>query len=168
LLLRLALRPLLLRLAAATALVAASATPSLPLLARLRRGACALLELTDLALHVLALLRVVAEADLVVAAIRAALPTLRVGLLARRADDAFWQRHGERGAHCTLRAVTAPDDRLKTIRTLISLAEDDSPNACWDDQRAQELLRRESSAEECRELGMSDSLIEHVFGADSK
>lgn len=64
--------------------------------------------------------------------------------------------------------MTAPDDRLKTIRTLISLAEDDSPNACWDDQRAQELLRRESSAEECRELGMSDSLIEHVFGADSK
>jgi hypothetical protein len=62
--------------------------------------------------------------------------------------------------------VTAPEDRLKTIRTLISLAEDDSPNACWDDQRAQELLRRESTAEECRELGMSDSMIEHVFGTE--
>jgi hypothetical protein len=65
-------------------------------------------------------------------------------------------------------SVTGPDERRKTIQTLISLAEDDSPNACWDDQRAQELLRKESSPEECRELGMSDSMVAHIFGADPK
>ena len=43
------------------------------------------------------------------------------------------------------------------------LAEGDSPSACWDDRRAIELLRKEATAEELRELGMDERMIEHVF-----
>ena len=56
------------------------------------------------------------------------------------------------------------DERRKTLRTLIDLAEGSSPVDCWDDRRAEDLLRSQSSAEEARELGMSDALIERVFG----
>jgi hypothetical protein len=60
-----------------------------------------------------------------------------------------------------LAAVT--DDRRKTLQALIDLAEESSPTACWDDARAVELLRSQSTAEELRELGASERLIEHVF-----
>jgi 6-pyruvoyltetrahydropterin/6-carboxytetrahydropterin synthase len=50
------------------------------------------------------------------------------------------------------------------LRTLIDLAEGSSPVDCWDDRRAEDLLRSQSSAEEARELGMSDGLIERIFG----
>jgi len=69
----------------------------------------------------------------------------------------------EIGAHCTLRAV--PDDaRRKTLQTLISLAEQSNPNDCWDDRRAEDLLRSQSTADEVRELGMSEQMIERIFG----
>lgn len=55
------------------------------------------------------------------------------------------------------------DDRRKTLQVLIELAEDSSPTACWDDGRAIELLRAQTTAEEMRELGASEGLIEHVF-----
>lgn len=67
----------------------------------------------------------------------------------------------EIGAHCTLRAVD--ESRRKTLLTLIHLAEENSPSACWDDRRAIELLRRETSEEELRELGASETLIAHIF-----
>ena len=70
------------------------APPSAPVLARRTAHARPLLELLDLALHVLPLLCIVAQADLVVAAVGTALPPLRVGLLARRTGDAFRQGHG--------------------------------------------------------------------------
>src|SRR4051812_46716202 len=57
------------------------------------------------------------------------------------------------------------DDRRKTLQTLISLAEGSSAADCWDDQRAESLLRSQSSAAEARELGMSEGMIERVFGA---
>jgi len=60
--------------------------------------------------------------------------------------------------------VTEADDRRKTIETLIALAEEHNPSACWDDLRAEELLRKESTADECRALGMSEKMIAHVFG----
>jgi len=50
------------------------------------------------------------------------------------------------------------------LRTLIDLAEGSSPVDCWDDRRAEDLLRSQSSAEEARALGMSDALVERVFG----
>jgi hypothetical protein len=55
------------------------------------------------------------------------------------------------------------EDRRKTLRTLIDLAEESSPGACWDDERAMQLLRSQSTADELRELGASCGLIEHVF-----
>ena len=58
----------------------------------------------------------------------------------------------------------ADDARRKTIQTLISLAESSNPADCWDDSRAEDLLRSQSSAEEVRELGMSEQMIERVFG----
>ena len=59
--------------------------------------------------------------------------------------------------------IDITDDRRKTLQTLIELADDFSPTACWDDARAIELLRGQSTAEELRELGASERLIEHVF-----
>jgi len=60
-----------------------------------------------------------------------------------------------------------PEDpsRRKTLQTLIELAEASNPNACWDDARAEDLLRSQSSAEEVRELGMSEEMIAHLFPA---
>ena len=55
------------------------------------------------------------------------------------------------------------ENRRRTLLALIELASDSNPNACWDDQRAVELLRREATAEELRELGAEEGIIEHVF-----
>jgi len=55
------------------------------------------------------------------------------------------------------------EGRRKTLLELIELADESSPNACWDDARAMQLLRSQSTAEELRELGASEGLIEHVF-----
>lgn len=60
------------------------------------------------------------------------------------------------------------DNRRKTLQTLIALAEGTSANDCWDDQRAEALLRSQSTASEARELGMSEAMIERVFGARSR
>jgi hypothetical protein len=58
------------------------------------------------------------------------------------------------------------EDRLKTLRTLIELADGNSPTSCFDDRRAMELLRTQATAEELRALGASERLIEHVFADD--
>lgn len=60
--------------------------------------------------------------------------------------------------------MPSDDRRLATIRTLIELAEQSNPNDCWDDQRAEELLRSQSNAAELRELGASESMISRIFG----
>ena len=58
-----------------------------------------------------------------------------------------------------------PDDaRRDTLRALMDLAEGSNPGDCWDDARAEDLLRRQSNAAEMRELGMSEQMIERVFG----
>lgn len=54
-------------------------------------------------------------------------------------------------------------DREKTLRTLVDLAESASTTDCWDDSRAEDLLRSQSSAEELRALGASERTIEQVF-----
>lgn len=56
------------------------------------------------------------------------------------------------------------DDRRRTLQTLIDLAEHSQPGSCWDDERAESLLRSQSTATEMRELGMSEGMIERVFG----
>ena len=54
--------------------------------------------------------------------------------------------------------------RRKTLRTLIELAQGSSPADCWDDRRAEDLLRSQSTPEEVRELGMSEEMISRVWG----
>ena len=70
------------------------------------------------------------------------------------------------GRDCTLPAVDARNDaeRRKTLLTLIELAEGSSPSDCWDDTRAEDLLRSQSNPGEVRELGMSEEMISRVFG----
>ena len=58
-------------------------------------------------------------------------------------------------------------ERRKTIETLLGLAEDSNPGACYDDGRAQDLLRSQSSPEELREYGASETTIEHIFNPRS-
>jgi 6-pyruvoyltetrahydropterin/6-carboxytetrahydropterin synthase len=53
--------------------------------------------------------------------------------------------------------------RRKTLQTLIELAEGSSPADCWDDARAEDLLRSQSTPDEVRELGMSEEMIARVF-----
>jgi 6-pyruvoyltetrahydropterin/6-carboxytetrahydropterin synthase len=53
--------------------------------------------------------------------------------------------------------------RRKTLQTLIELAKGSSPSDCWDDARAEDLLRSQSTPAELRELGMSEEMIERVF-----
>jgi 6-pyruvoyltetrahydropterin/6-carboxytetrahydropterin synthase len=56
------------------------------------------------------------------------------------------------------------DNRRKTLTTLIALAEASNPADCWDDTRAESLLRSQSNPEEARELGMNEEMIKRVFG----
>jgi len=148
-----------------TALAAASAGTAL--LFRLR--AVALLELGDFARHEPASLRLLLVARLVVTAIRAAAPPLGVRPFAGGADDTFRQRHRESARIVHFGPMPPDDARRETLRALIDLAEGSNPGDCWDDARAEELLRRNSSASEMRELGMSERMIERVFGeADAR
>jgi hypothetical protein len=59
--------------------------------------------------------------------------------------------------------VHEDEERRRTLLTLIALAEDFSPTVCWDDRRAMDLLRSQSTPAELRELGVSEELIEHIF-----
>lgn len=70
-----------------------------------------------------------------------------------------------RRALYTSPSVSGPreDDRRKTLQTLIELAEGSNPGDCWDDRRAADLLRSQSSPGELRSLGASESLISHVW-----
>ena len=58
------------------------------------------------------------------------------------------------------------ETRRRTLLTLIDLAGENSPSACWDDRRAMELLRSQATAEELRELGMDEQLIAQVFAEE--
>lgn len=55
------------------------------------------------------------------------------------------------------------EDRRRTLLELIELADDSTPTACWDDAQALRLLRNHATADELRELGASEGLIEHVY-----
>ena len=57
-------------------------------------------------------------------------------------------------------------DRKKTLETLIDLASGTSTSDCWDDERAESLLRSQSSASEVRSLGMSEPMIDRIFGSE--
>ena len=154
--------PLLLLLSGTRAALPLSFARLLSLVLLLAHGSARpLFELADLLFHVPLRLAHLPETQLVMAAVRAALPSLGIGLLAGRAKDAFWQRHREIGAHCTLRAMD--ENRRRTLEALLELAGETSPSACWDDQRAVELLRRQATVEELRELGADERLLAHIY-----
>lgn len=149
----------LLRLAGTSAL--AALLLAISAFAAAARLAGALFELAHFLFQKARGLAVLLEAQLVVPAVRAALPPLGIGFFAGSAEDAFRQRHREIGAHCTLRPVD--ENRRRTLLALLELAEENSPSACWDDQRAMDLLRRDATREELRELGADAALIDHIF-----
>jgi hypothetical protein len=126
------------------------------------RFAGARLPLAKLLLHVAACLRLRLRARLVEAAVGTPLPPFGVRLLAARAGDALRQRH-RKSARIVHFGAMLEEARRKTLLTLIALAEGHSPNDCWDDRRAEDLLRSQSTPEELRELGMSEKTIEHIF-----
>jgi 6-pyruvoyltetrahydropterin/6-carboxytetrahydropterin synthase len=64
--------------------------------------------------------------------------------------------------------MATDEERRKTLLTLIDLAEGSNPSDCWDDARAEGLLRRQSNAAEMRDLGMSEKMIERVFGEEDR
>jgi hypothetical protein len=57
-------------------------------------------------------------------------------------------------------------DRKKTIETLIELASGWNPGDCWDQDRAERLLRSQSTAEELKEMGADPALIERIWPKD--
>ncbi|HVE70890.1 MAG TPA: hypothetical protein VNI54_05935 [Thermoanaerobaculia bacterium] len=156
--------PLLLRLSRTSAALALR----LLRLSLLPRGrgtlACPLLEIADLLLHEPLRLPGVFGAHLVEPAVRAPLPSLGIGFLAGGTKDAFWQRHREIGAHCTLRPVD--ETRRRTLEALLELAGESSPNACWDDRRAVDLLRRQATRAELEELGADERLLAHIYAEE--
>lgn len=71
---------------------------------------------------------------------------------------------GKTGALYTSAVAQKLDaERRKTLETLISLAEDSNPASCYDDSRAEDLLRSQSSPEELRAAGAKESTIKHIF-----
>ena len=60
-------------------------------------------------------------------------------------------------------SVPVDEERQRTLRALIELADEASPNACWDDARAVSLLRAQATPDELRELGASEALIGHIY-----
>src|SRR5258706_8899031 len=88
----------------------------------------------------------------------------------RNCRECFWGAAWRIGRALYTSAVDRNDEgeRRKTLRTLIDLAEGSRPADCWDDLRAEDLLRSQTTAEEARELGMSPGLIERVFGTPSE
>jgi 6-pyruvoyltetrahydropterin/6-carboxytetrahydropterin synthase len=125
-----------------------------------------LLELLDLALHEAAPLRILLHAQRIVTAVGTALPAFGIRAVATTAENAFRKGHLKNGriVHFRPRRDPMDESRRKTLETLIALAQDSNPSACWDDRRAEDLLRSQSTPEELRTLGASEGTIEHIFG----
>ncbi len=60
--------------------------------------------------------------------------------------------------------MTDRQRRKATLRSLIDLARGSDPVACWDPERALQLLRGQSSIEELQSFGFEAEVIEMVFG----
>ena len=55
------------------------------------------------------------------------------------------------------------EKRRDMLLTLVSLASENSATACWDDRRAVELLRRETTRDELESLGVDIPMIDYIF-----
>jgi len=125
------------------------------------RLAGALFELAHLPFHEPPRLLIEPRLQLVMPAVRAPLPSLGIGLLAAGTEDGLRERHLESARIVHFGAVD--ESRRKTLHALMQLATENSPNACFDDRRAAGILRRETTAEELREMGMDEKMIAFVF-----
>ena len=54
-------------------------------------------------------------------------------------------------------------EREQTIRLLVELASSADHSACWGDERAETLLRAQSTAEELRSFGVDEALIRYLW-----
>ncbi len=59
--------------------------------------------------------------------------------------------------------ATVDEARRRTLETLLDLAGESSPNACWDDASAVTLLRSQATREELEELGANEHLLAHIY-----
>ena len=128
-------------------------------------GPGALFKFSELLFHEAPALGIPLGLTLVESAIGTAFPSLGVHLAAGRAENAFRKRHRESARIVHFAPVTGSheDERRKTLLTLIDLAQGSNPSDCWDDGRAEDLLRSQSSPEELRALGATESTIRHVW-----
>ena len=55
------------------------------------------------------------------------------------------------------------EKRRDMLLTLVSLASENSATACWDDRRAVELLRKETTRSELESLGVEQPMINYLF-----
>jgi len=55
------------------------------------------------------------------------------------------------------------EERRRTLQTLVELAEGWDAVGCWDPERATELLRKQSSPDELREIGVSEEVIRRIW-----
>jgi hypothetical protein len=115
----------------------------------------------------------------VVLAVRTDSPPFRVRPPALRTENAFRQRHFDAALYTSVSAAPGcwkaarrcgilglPPmirDRKKTLEVLIELAEQNRTGSCWSENRAEDLLRSQSSPEELRELGAAPELIASLW-----
>lgn len=65
----------------------------------------------------------------------------------------------------TVEEREALERRWKTLATLVDLFEGATESSCYGPDRAEHLLKEQSSADELRKLGIDESLIGRLFGA---
>ncbi|MBW3671419.1 MAG: 6-carboxytetrahydropterin synthase [Acidobacteria bacterium] len=73
--------------------------------------------------------------------------------------------HEEDCNRMTVEEREALERRWKTLATLVDLFEGATESSCYGPDRAEHLLREQSSADELRKLGIDESLIGRLFGA---
>ena len=60
-----------------------------------------------------------------------------------------------------------PSDREETLRLLVDLANTTGAR-CWDGERAETILRNQSTPDELRALGVDESLIGYLWPPDER
>lgn len=59
------------------------------------------------------------------------------------------------------------EDRRRTLLLLVELSRTTDAASCWDQERAERLLRSQSTPDELRQIGVSDAEIERLFTNES-
>lgn len=55
------------------------------------------------------------------------------------------------------------EDRRRTLLLLLELSNTSDARSCWDNDRAERLLRNETTPDELRELGADPEHIDRIF-----